>query len=95
MINFRIKKVKIYLGYLAWLGFAYLATACTMDARITDLNPKLEGANLVAPQHLEVDFVAGEIVTTDSGAMVTGAFGEISEKKQLSNGVVIEGAFYQ
>jgi hypothetical protein len=95
MINFRIKKVKIYLGFLAWVGCACLSTACTMDARITDLNPKLEGPNLVAPQRLEVDFIAGEIVTTDSGAMVTGAFGEISEKQQLLNGVVIEGAFYQ
>lgn len=48
-----------------------------------------------SPQTTKTDFVAGEVVTTSTGFVIRGAFGEITEKKKLANGVEIEGTFYE
>ncbi|WP_347357515.1 hypothetical protein [Bdellovibrio sp.] len=80
-----------------WLRFILIpliATAlsgCGIEASIVDLNEKV----LVESQRVEPDFVASEVVTTNKGVIVRGSFGEISEKKILSNNVAIEGAFYE
>ncbi|WP_415064267.1 hypothetical protein [Bdellovibrio sp.] len=46
-------------------------------------------------QRANPDFIAGEVVTTGNGVVIQGTFGEVSEKKTLSNGVEFEGAFYE
>jgi len=68
--------------------------ACSMDASISDVfsgNP----SDLIDAQRTEVDFTSSEIVTTSSGAVIKGSFGELSEKKILSNGVTFDGVFYE
>jgi hypothetical protein len=56
---------------------------------IEDSNPSFKMSPSVS------DFVFGEIVTTPSGAVIKGTFGEISERQVLFNGTIIEGAFYE
>lgn len=68
-------------------------SGCGLEASIFSLDKPLPGPEKA--QRVEPDFVASEVVTTGSGAVVRGSFGEISEKKTLSNNVVIEGAFYE
>jgi hypothetical protein len=51
--------------------------------------------NEPSPQTATSEFIAGEVVTTPSGFVIKGTFGEISEKKTLANGYQIEGAFYE
>ncbi|KHD87152.1 MAG: hypothetical protein OM95_16125 [Bdellovibrio sp. ArHS] len=41
------------------------------------------------------DFMSAEVVETVNGVVVRGAFGEISERQVLSNGVTIQGRFYE
>lgn len=79
-----------------------LLSGCSLDASLmtprslTDNlpDPGDSGPNL-KPQRVDADFIAGEVVTTGNGVVIQGTFGEISEKKELSNGVTFEGAFYE
>lgn len=76
--------------------FVFLS-ACSLDASIYRPSSLIDIEN---PPHLniqrtEADFIAGEVVTTGNGAVVTGTFGEVSELQTLGNGVVIEGVFYE
>lgn len=73
------------------LLMAVVLGGCGLEASITSLNEDV----VTESQRVEPDFVASEVVTTNKGVVVRGAFGEISEKKILSNNVVIEGAFYE
>lgn len=67
---------------------------CSLDASIDELSrsvaPALEDLNRKNP-----DFIHGELVTTNNGYRFTVVFGEISEKKSLSSGWQVEGAFYE
>ncbi len=74
----------------AMIAAAFLV-GCGIEASIIDLNKN----SVVDALRVEPDFVASEVVTTASGVVVRGAFGEISEQKVLTNNVVIEGAFYE
>ncbi|MGE5084876.1 MAG: hypothetical protein ACM3MG_01145 [Bacillota bacterium] len=76
------------------LIFSSMATGCSMDLNITD--PTSESPSVdVGLQRTSVDFTSTEIVTTGSGVVFSGSFGEISEKKTLSNGVTFDGVFYE
>lgn len=73
--------------------FSYLLSACSLEASLTSLE---EIANPVIDKlATEADFISGEVVTTGSGVVIKGTFGELSEKQVLSNGIQIEGAFYE
>lgn len=81
-----------------FLLFVFSLTACSLEANIeslTELPKSLIENPIEKVQRTETDFVAGEVVTTTNGAVIMGTFGEISERQELSNGVVIEGAFYE
>ncbi|MFM6927835.1 MAG: hypothetical protein ACKOX6_05185, partial [Bdellovibrio sp.] len=68
--------------------------ACSMDVNVSaiiDGNP----SDLINAQRTDVDFTSSEIVTTGNGVVFSGSFGEISEKKVLSNGVTFDGVFYE
>lgn len=93
MVRFYAMAMKLFLLIVLGSGLA----ACSMEANISTLpNLLTEGPFPdMKAQRTEVDFVAGEMVTTDNGVVVSGSFGEISEKKVLSSGVVIEGVFYE
>ncbi|CAE80253.1 hypothetical protein AB1A81_11195 [Bdellovibrio bacteriovorus] len=79
------------------LALVAALTACSMEANISLLPEILKDppAPDMKTQRTETDFVAGEIVTTGNGVVITGSFGEISEKQVLANGVQVEGAFYE
>lgn len=70
-----------------------LVSACSLDASLTDLSQV--ASPVLEKMRTEADFVSGEIVTTGSGVVIKGTFGEVSEKKVLGNGIQIEGAFYE
>lgn len=71
----------------------FFLSACSLDAQITDLHPSLSPIESI--DHKDLDFYHAEVVTTSSGSIVKGVFGEISEKQVLPNGAAIEGAFYE
>jgi hypothetical protein len=70
-------------------------SACTMEASILTQPLAVIPDPSQEMQRTDADFVAGEVVTTANGTVIRGTFGEISEQQTLSNGVVIEGAFYE
>lgn len=76
------------------LFFVWILTSCSLDASIESFVDSLPDSNLKT-ERTTTDFVAGEIVTTPSGAIIVGSFGEVSSRTILSNGTVIEGAFYE
>lgn len=80
-----------FFGFILVLSVTPALSGCGLEASITDMNQ----VSINEAQRIEPDFVASEVVTTNQGVVVRGAFGEISEKKTLSNNVVIEGAFYE
>lgn len=76
-------------------GLVFVLAACSLDASIIEqvnrsIEPVIEDLNRRNP-----DFIHGELVTTNNGYQFTAVFGETSEKKSLSNGWRIEGAFYE
>jgi hypothetical protein len=71
----------------------FTLSACSMDAQLTDLNPSLPPIEIMDQK--DPDFYHAEVVTTSNGSVVKGVLGEISENQVLSNGAVIEGAFYE
>lgn len=79
---------------ILWVLLGWAVSACSLDASLIDLsqlNPILK-----VQDRKEPDFVSGEVVTTGSGVVITGSFGEISEKySDPSSGIAIEGAFYE
>ena len=80
------------MKHLAILIAMLVLSACSMEAsigRIADINPVQKAQRTIS------DFIAGEVVTSANGAVVMGTFGEVSERKILSNNVVIEGVFYE
>ncbi len=92
--------VRVYAVTTKVLLFLVLGpgvAACSMEANISMLPDILSETPVpdMKAQRTEADFVAGEMVTTGNGVVVTGSFGEISEKQVLANGVVVEGAFYE
>lgn len=72
-------------------------TACSLDANIYRPSSliDIQDPPYLNIQRTEADFIAGEIVTTGNGVVVTGTFGEVSELQTLGSGVVIEGVFYE
>lgn len=85
---------------LPLLCYAFLTvttlTSC-MDASITKMFTD-SGSTILppaAPLRSEVGFIAGQIVTTNNGVVIKGAFNETSEKMKLKNDVQIEGVFYE
>lgn len=70
-------------------------SGCSIDINISRIGSAINGSFNPNEQRNEPDFVVGEVVTTNNGVVITGSFGEISEKKNLPNGVAIEGAFYE
>ena len=82
------KKIAYVLLIPALFGLA----ACSMDAMITDI---FSADTSVDGQRTDVDFTSGEIVTTGNGVVISGSFGEVSEKKVLANGVTFDGVFYE
>lgn len=68
-----------------------------MDASLTNLETIGESLPLpsIEKQRTEPDFIVGEIITTPNGVVLKGTFGEVAEKVELSNGVKIEGVFYE
>lgn len=81
------------LSFLALALAVISLSACSMEASLTKLG-SIEDPTL-SSQRTKPDFVTGEIVTTSNGVVVKGTFGEISEKKVLSSGVEVDGAFYE
>ncbi len=87
-----MKKNIMYIILLSVLS------GCSLDASLVQLpaldkvveTPEVE--NLIRK---EPDFISGELVTTSNNYQIKGAFGEISEKKELANGYTIEGVFYE
>ncbi len=78
---------------------AFLLTGCSLDASLIEprslTSPQDQTDPSLKIQRTSPDFISGEVVTTGNGVVMMGIFGEISEKKTLSNGVTIEGAFYE
>lgn len=72
---------------------SFLLTACSLEASLTSLEEI--ASPVIDKLATEADFISGEIVTTGSGVVIKGTFGEVSEKQVLSNGIQIEGAFYE
>lgn len=70
-----------------------LVSACSMEASLDSLEEI--AAPILEKMKTDADFVAGEVVTTGNGFVIKGTFGEVSEKQVLSNGVQIEGVFYE
>lgn len=73
----------------------FIIAGCSIDINVSRVGSTINGSFHPTEQRTEPDFVVGEVVTTGNGVVITGSFGEISEKKSLSSGVVIEGAFYE
>lgn len=71
----------------------FTLSACSMEVRLTDLNPSPSPIQIMDQK--DPDFYHAEVVTTSNGSVVKGVLGEISENQVLSNGAVIEGAFYE
>lgn len=77
----------LFLWILSLVGFLTLS-GCVLDLEI--FNPHLHhNHNRVDP-----DLLDGEVFRTKNGVEFRGAFKEISNKIQLPNGVVFDGAFY-
>lgn len=73
------------------LVLSALVSACALEAEISVIMPPpIEGIGWQG-----LDFYYGEVVTTPSESVVIGVFGEIAKKQVLSNGAVVEGAFYE
>lgn len=73
----------------------FIIVGCSIDINVSRVGSTINGSFDPNQQRTEPDFVVGEVVTTGNGVVITGSFGEISEKKSLANGVIIEGAFYE
>lgn len=75
----------------------FFLSACSLEASITEISSIINDISdpNQKTQRSDPDFVAGEVVTTSNGTIVTGSFGEVSERQTLSNGVVVEGVFYE
>ena len=67
---------------------------CYLDASLSDLS-QIPDSVIENLNRKEPDFIAGEVVTTNNGVVVTGSFGEIVQKTKLVNGVEVEGVFYE
>ncbi|WP_374028916.1 hypothetical protein [Bdellovibrio bacteriovorus] len=78
----------IICSSLLWLS------ACSFEASISGLESEIN-PSLDSLQRKQPDFVSGEVVTTSSGVVITGTFGEISETKKVSPEITIQGAFYE
>lgn len=85
----RVKLNQIFFITLS----SYLLSACSLEASLTSLEEI--ATPVIGKLATEADFISGEIVTTGSGVVIKGTFGEVSEKQVLSNGIQIEGAFYE
>lgn len=76
-----------------------LLSGCSLDASLINARSVIgdnpESNPNLKMQRANPDFIAGEVVTTGNGVVIQGTFGEVSEKKTLSNGVEFEGAFYE
>lgn len=79
----------------ALLGTSLLLalTACSLDANIDSLSKSVDVDNL---NRKEPDFITGEVVTSGN-FILTGVFGEISEKTTAINNPnwEFEGVFYE
>lgn len=80
----------LFLGLVCIMG-------CSMDASLSTIVSTIADTSTPNPNNQQPDpnFPATEIVTTPNGSVVIGTFGEISEKQILTNGVVVEGVFYE
>ena len=86
----------IFLGrrFVLMITAAVFLSACSLDVSISDISESLSPVVAIQDRR-EPDFINGEIVTTNSGVVVKGVFGEISQKAKLSNGVEVDGVFYE
>jgi outer membrane biogenesis lipoprotein LolB len=84
-----------YFLFLALL-LPIILTACAVEVSLTSVLPKdLIDIPTEELARNEVDFVSGELITTGNGYQFKGSFGEISEKKTLTNNYSFEGVFYE
>lgn len=93
MSNIR-ENIRLFCALAILAGL--LQTSC-MDASISLIESGKDSlpSITIEKQRTEPDFVVGEVVTTGNGVVIKGAFGEVSEKIQLSNGAKVEGVFYE
>lgn len=81
-------------AFLLLITAPVFLVACSLDASLSDLS-QIPGSIIENLSRKEPDFIAGEVVTTNSGVVVTGTFGEIVQKTKSVNGVEVEGVFYE
>ena len=81
-------------AFLLLITAPVFLVACALDASLSDLS-QIPGSIIENLSRKEPDFIAGEVVTTNNGVVVTGTFGEIVQKTKLANGVEVEGVFYE
>lgn len=85
-----LKKIKTLLVF-----FALISSSCSfhLDASLEEISKNIPSVHL--NDGLPREISEGETVVTPNGIVVKGAFGQIVEKKILSNGVIFEGAVYE
>lgn len=73
-----------------------MQSGCSLEAsidQITDGVPDI--SDIQNKSSVDSDFISAEVITTNSGVVFSGAIGELSELKNLPNGVQIRGVLYE
>ena len=77
------------------VGVILLSTGCSLEASLWSLASKRPSSSLTESVPESMDIVDGEIATTPDSVRVVGAFSDVSERVELGNGVIVEGAVYE
>ncbi len=77
------------------VGVVVFNAGCSLEATLLSLTSKLPAQPSLESVPESMDIVDGEVVTTPDSVKVVGAFSDVSERIELGNGVIVEGAVYE
>lgn len=77
------------------VGASLLMGGCSLEASLLSLTSQLPVQPSIESVPESMDIVDGEVVTTPDNVKVVGAFSDVSERFELGNGVIVEGAVYE
>lgn len=77
------------------VGVSLLIGGCSLEASLLSLTSKTPLQPSIESVPESMDIVDGEVATTPDSVKVVGAFSDVSERVELGNGVIVEGAVYE